>query len=196
MQRAIDISGQRFERLVAVEQVGSGRKEAYWRCKCDCGSETVTRGSKLRAGLTSSCGCVSAEKLSQANRKHGLHSHPIASIWYGIKARCLSPSNPAYKNYGGRGIQVCDRWLDLKNFIDDMYPAFQLGMTLDRINNDGNYEPSNCRWATRKQQARNRRSTLYVQSPAGPVPLAEWAEVNGLNYGSAWWAINERRRHS
>jgi hypothetical protein len=159
--RAPDISGKRFGRLVAIARIGiDERNNALWRCQCDCGATAVIAGSNMRRGATSSCGCLRRETSSAQSRKHGLAGIPEWRIWSGMRARCSNPNNKAYKWYGARGIKVCERWCGpdgFMNFIADMGRRPSPNLSIDRIDNDGNYEPGNCRWATAKQQSQNRR---------------------------------------
>jgi len=160
-----DITGQRFGRLVVIEIAGRSKSQnVKWRCKCDCGNECIVNGSYLRGGHTQSCGCLKKEKGIIANTLHGWSQTPIGILLYCMKQRCYYPNNPGYKNYGGRGITVCDRWLGedrFENFFIDMGNPPE-GKTLDRIDNDGNYCKENCRWATRTEQCRNRRNTKLL----------------------------------
>ena len=149
----IDESGKRYGNLVVLGRWGSTpRGNIIWECQCDCGRKAYPRGSELRGGHTKSCGCVRLPRKP----KHALWGLPIYWAWHNMIQRCQNKKNPSWKNYGGRGIQVCERWSNVETFAEDMgFPT--RGLSLDRINNDGNYEPSNCRWATRKQQQNNRR---------------------------------------
>ena len=125
----------------------SKTKERYYLYKCFCGNEFRARIADINAGKYKSCGCLKI--------KHNLHNHRLYNTWYQMINRCTNPKNKSYKDYGGRGIKVCDRWNKVANFIDDMYPSFEEGLTLDRENNDLGYSPDNCRWATQNTQSQN-----------------------------------------
>lgn len=144
----------------------SKKKKRYGLYKCKCGKEFKAEMSNVKSGHTSSCGCYALIIRKLMHKKNGLSNHKLYDIWSGIIGRCKNTKNHQYKYYGGRGITVCERWLDVKNFIDDMYPSFEEGLTLDRIDVNGNYEPSNCRWSSRIVQSRNTR-VLYSHNTSG-----------------------------
>lgn len=163
MARYRDLTNKRFGRLfvVALHKV-TERKRVYWQCWCDCGKEKSIRSDGLTSGAVQSCGCLGVEVRSAATAlrsfRHGMVGSPTYRSWSQMKVRCQVPTNHKFKDYGGRGITVCDRWQSFANFLVDMGDR-PPGTSLDRINNDGNYEPGNCRWADAKTQRNNRRDS-------------------------------------
>lgn len=185
------IAGQKFGRLTLIEAtpLRAPNREILWKAVCDCGRNTVARPSVLRYGQISSCGCFRAELNSakakraadaRAQRPAASRDHPLAyKTWESMHSRCSNPKSDDFARYGGRGISVCEEWKDFYAFLRDMgdRPA---GMSIDRIDVDGNYEPGNCRWVDRKQQARNRRTNRLITHRGETHSLAEWAEIAGL----------------
>lgn len=192
-----NLQGQRFGRLTVVEFKGQDNQgNALWRCECDCGGEIVTRNRVLSQGDATSCGC----KRIESTRKHGMLKSPTYQTWRSVIYRCKYPSCRHFKNYGGRGITVCERWETFENFFEDMGIRPD-GCSLDRIDNDKGYFKENCRWASPKQQSRNRRDNQMVQTRYGMVCLKEAAELHGIKYStlqmriSYGWSIEKALNH-
>jgi hypothetical protein len=155
MDRRLNLAGQNFGKLHVIETTHKNRHGAVmWRCRCLCGAEVTTQAGHLRSGHTKSC-------RSCSSRRHGYEGTPTYWSWGHLIGRCTNEKNLAYPNYGGRGIRVCERWLQFENFLEDMGEKPSPKHSVDRINNDGNYEPRNCRWATQKQQCRNMRKNKW-----------------------------------
>lgn len=167
MSATIDLSGTVFGRLTVLRRSGSDENgRAAWECICVCGAIILAVGKTLRNGDIKSCGCLQKELLGQRskvlNTVHGLSEHRLYRTWHSMMTRCHSPKHRKYADYGGRGIEVCERWKTVENFIEDMYPSFVEGLTLDRTDNDKGYSPDNCRWATPKEQSANQRPRRRV----------------------------------
>lgn len=159
-----DLAGQKFGRLTALDRA-LGERGSRWRCQCDCGETSVVRGILLLNGNTRSCGCLSKESSAAVCRSratHGGRDTPEYGVWWSMRQRCDNPANKAFANYGGRGIRVCERWQSFENFRADMGMRPSDELSIDRIDNDGNYEPGNCRWATAKEQRANQRPRSAV----------------------------------
>ena len=187
MGKIKDLTGQKFGRLTVVEFAEIRKRSAYWRCKCICGSQKIVAGYHLLSGAIQSCGCLWAEVV----KKNRLHSAKVYSAWHGIKRRCFDPNNKAYKNYGGRGITMFEDWInDFQAFYDyvSKLPHFgEAGYSLDRIDNDGNYEPDNLRWATVYEQLRNRRNNRIVEYNGETMCLKDAARKSGISYNTLCW---------
>lgn len=165
--------GQRFGMLVVLEEVSGHGHGKQFVCKCDCGNTKTISKSKVIRGATKSCGCL--------KNKHGMHQTRVYQTWADMKTRCKNPSNRRYKDYGGRGIKVCARWESFENFWEDMGTTYQDGLQLDRIDNNKGYFPENCRWVTPAQNARNRRTNVFVTILGEKKCVTDWAELFGVN---------------
>jgi len=172
--------------LVALYPTGERRGgHVVWHCRCDCGDEVDARGNNLTSGRTTSCGCYNRERVAEAHTVHGMarygKQHPVYDAWTHMIQRCENPNDPAYKNYGARGITVCEEWHDAKAFIEwALAHGWQEGLSIDRIDNDKGYSPDNCRWATWKEQQRNKRNNHLITFNRKTQTLAEWAEEVGV----------------
>jgi hypothetical protein len=193
MGKFIDLKDKRFGKLLVLSLRDKNINGAItWLCLCDCGNQKIICGTSLRIGKTKSCGCVGLQKLeigrmnsvTHGHRRNG-HTSKIYYIWAGIIQRCTNQNYKYYKDYGGRGIRVCERWLKFENFYKDVGDPPEK-LTIDRINNDGDYEPSNWRWATQKDQCRNQRTNLIITYNNQGKCLSEWAEIYGIKYGTLW----------
>lgn len=181
--RRVELDGRRFGRLQVLKPGArsvSGRFR--WLCLCDCGNTTDVVGSMLTSGNTRSCGCLKHEMVAQKNTSHGLSRDlaRLSSIWSAMRQRCSNPNNKRFHNYGGRGIKVCARWDDFSKFVSDMGERPSSEFSIDRIDNNGDYEPGNCRWATAKVQANNFRRNRLVTFGGKTLSLSEWEVETGI----------------
>jgi hypothetical protein len=181
MGNSRDLTGCRFGKWVVTAMAGTSRSGSLWRVRCDCGVERVTRGTLLRGGKSMSCGCSVGTKLRAKFSTHGKTHSSTWNSWKGARYRCRAPASKDYDRYGGRGVLFCERWESFENFLADMGEK-PPGKTLDRYPDpNGNYEPSNCRWATPAEQARNRRNNTLLTFRGHTATLAEWSETLGLS---------------
>ena len=184
--RPLDISGHKFGRLTAIRDIGKApnNRGRFWLCGCDCGNANEVPAGWLRSGNTISCGCAQREAAAKSCVKrstHGLHNHRISTIHKGMHDRCVNPNNISYPYYGARGIYVCADWFNLAVFAEWAFAnGYSDDLTIDRIDNEGIYEPSNCQWSTYQEQARNRSNSTEVSMDGNTRTVAEWAEVSGI----------------
>ena len=192
----IDLTGKKFDRLTVIKLYGKDKNyHRLWLCQCNCGNTTIAHLGTLLNGHKKSCGCKPRSHITHNMSKTRFHK-----IWKGIKYRCINKNNIAYKYYGGRGIKICDRWLKFKNFRDDMYQSYlehvkQFGeknTTIERKNNNGNYELNNpCVWATKKEQGNNRKTNHLLTFNGQTLTIAQWGKKLNINSHIICSRINE-----
>lgn len=191
MKTITDITGNVYGRLTVVAFAGysdTKRPKPVWLCSCECGNTTTVTGSHLKNGNTSSCGCLRVAAATKMATKHGLKGSRAYQIWQGIKRRVNNSNDDHYHRYGGRGITMCDSWLEsFECFLNDMGEPPE-GMSIDRIDNDGNYEPDNCRWATPSEQSRNNSRNVLLTANGTTKCLVDWAN----DLGCSSYAIQKR----
>jgi len=180
--RLIDLSGLRFGRLLVLERAGiNSHNHPLWLSLCDCGNTKKAQGENLRDGVTKSCGCLSAELSKRRMTKHGLAKSPVFRAWIMMRQRCTNKSNKSYHNYGGRGIKVCKRWLNsFENFYKDVGSPPSPNHQIDRIDNDGDYTPKNCKWSTQVEQNNNRRSNHFIFACGKRGTIAQFSRLFGI----------------
>lgn len=183
----LNLSGKRFHRLLVIEQAEDyiapcGKIQTRWKCVCDCGKEKIVTTISLTSGGSKSCGCRRNELIVKYNTDHGLSYSKAYRTWARIKDRCFNPNSDSYEYYGGRGITVCERWMEFKNFFSDMGHPPTTKHTINRIDNNGNYEPGNCEWSTHSDQMRNTRVNRIFSRNGETKCAAEWAEIFGMDY--------------
>lgn len=198
MSKLIDLTGQRFERLIVLEKAKSDNcGHTRWKCKCDCGNITVVNGCDLKRQKIKSCGCLHKQItkiVAMNNKKHGKSKTRLYKIWSGVKSRCYYQKNIEYMNYGGRGIKVCNEWLNKENGFMNFYNwainnGYKENLTIDRIDNNGNYEPNNCRWITYIEQENNKRNNTLIQYKDKQYTLAQLSRKIGINSATLSWRI-------
>lgn len=182
--KAIDLSGQKFGNLTVLRIANAQNKNGrYYECLCDCGNRTIVLGQNLKRGITKSCGCLRTKHIVHMNFKHGGKKERLYGVWCAIRSRCNNPNNKEYNRYGGRGIKCCDSWKEYMSFREwAISNGYKEGLTIDRIDNDGNYCPENCRWVTRTQQMQNTSLNVLVEHNSKTQTMSEWAKELGLNY--------------
>lgn len=173
--------GTRFHRLTVIGEMQRNQRRKAYPCRCDCGKTKLIQDNNLRSGTTRSCGCLSKETRTRLSTVHGLSKNPLYSRWFSMINRCTNPKNKNYLDYGARGITVCDRWLEsFENFSTDMGELPTPKHTIERIDNDKGYSPENCRWATRTEQASNRRRNRSLTLGCVTLTLSQWSRETGL----------------
>lgn len=193
MSKLIDLTGQRFGRLVVVKRAdNSADGRARWLCKCDCGKEIVTYGSWLRNGDTKSCGCLKLDMFIKRSTKHGGRNSKLYRTWSSMLQRCNNPNDKDYSEYGGRGIKICKEWeTDFSAFQKwALANGYKEGLTIDRKDNDKGYYPENCRWTDAKTQGNNKRNCRYITYKGQRKTVAEWSEITGIPHETLLYRLN------
>lgn len=197
--RLIDLTDKRFGKLVVIRRIQNKGNQPMWECACDCGNRVVVSGGHLRSGHTRSCGCFHLQRQKEWNFKHGKVNHPLYRVWRGIIDRTTLPNNKAYHCYGGRGIAMNQKWKDdFRNFYDwALDSGYKKGLSIDRIDVNGNYEPGNCRWVTQKVNCNNKRKNVRISFNGETHTATEWSEITGVNLGTLLaryhknWSVEE-----
>jgi len=182
-----DLTNETFGRWTVIRYAGKQGKHPMWECRCQCGTKKIIHATNLTRHTSQSCGCLNSEITAQRNRDNAIHGQsgngsrgkfatPEYEAWIAMLKRCDKPSTRGYQHYGGRGIKVCKRWRSFVNFFADMGPRPSPTHSIDRINNDGDYTPRNCRWSTNREQGRNRRTNVLLTMKGVSLTVTEWAE--------------------
>ena len=182
--KRLDLAGKRFGSLTAIKRETSQNGKTMWFCACDCGNTMYVITSNLTSGRVKSCGCLKIKKLIERSTTHNQRHTKLYEVWKSIKQRCFNPNNSSFKNYGGRGISMCNIWRsDFASFFEwSMKNGYNIGLTIDRINNDGNYCPENCRWVDRHIQANNTRSNKFITINDKTDTLSNWVKFYNISY--------------
>ena len=191
--RKIDLTGRRFGRLVVIEEAGRDKfKRTMWKCRCDCGKEKIVPYAQLARGETRSCGCLARDVLVERSTVHGDSTRENPSrlyrIYSNIHTRCYTKTDPHYERWGGRGIKMCNEWKDdylaFKEWA--LSSGYKDDLTIERIDNDGDYCPENCKWITHKEQARNKRNNHFLTYKGERKCLGEWCEIYNIPRSTLW----------
>ena len=183
MARYKDIKNNRFGKLTAISFEYTKNEKSFWKCRCDCGNEKIVRADHLISGHTQSCGCITKTEHKATHITHNKSNTKLYAIWCSIKQRCFYKKSSNYKNYGGRGISICDEWKEnFKTFYDwSINNGYKEGLSIDRIDVNGNYCPENCRWATITEQANNKRNNIQIEFNGVKKTISYWAKETGLS---------------
>lgn len=191
--RCIDLTGKTFGKWMVVCRAENIGRRTFWLCECECGGKRPVQADSLSGGISTNCGCERNKKTISRNTTHGMYGRPERNVWQQMIGRCTNKNDESYKNYGGRGIKVCDKWRnDFLAFLKDMGPRPFDGAQIDRFpNNNGNYEPGNCRWTTRKNNLRNTRKNRFLEFDGKRLTVAEWSEVTGISQSAIYSRLDK-----
>ncbi len=181
MSKRLDLIGKKFGRLLVIslnEEMTKAKSKTFWNCKCECGNTKTISGHELMSGKIKSCGCFRNENNKKMHIKHNGSGTKLYKVWCSMRGRCNCVTDKKYNIYGGRGITICEEWNDFKNFNDwALANGYREGLTIDRIDVNGNYEPSNCRWVNNKVQSNNRRNNIIINIDGVEHTLMQWCEI-------------------
>ena len=191
MGKLSDLTGLKFGRLTVIQRSGTKNGHVAWLCKCDCGKTIVTIGNLLKSGKSKSCGCKKIETCGDTHRIHGKSNTRLYIAWQHMKQRCCNPKNDRYKYYGGRGISICEDWMQFEPFEQwALSNGYEDELTIDRIDVNGDYCPENCRWVTWETQQNNKRNNNIIEAFGEKRTLAEWSKISGVNRTTIQKRIN------
>ena len=192
-----DLSGCKFGRLTVIQKDAKSKGRTKWICKCDCGNVKSIQATHLKSGATSSCGCYQKERAILCNTIHGKTTTSLHNRWKAIKQRCLNSNNKRYQDYGERGINICDEWLDFRNFEKwALNNGYAENLSLDRVDNDKGYSPDNCRWTDEITQNRNRRDVVYIKDIDRKIKLKIVSEITGISFATLYDRITKQNKKS
>ena len=182
--RLDDLTGKKFGRLTVMSRAKNSKGgKARWLCRCECGNECIVHSSSLKSGNTKSCGCIRREVSHDKAVTHGMSKTPLFAVWWAMLSRCNNPNNHSYKNYGARGIKVCDEWLNPSKFFDwAAENGYSSGLTIERIDVNKGYGPDNCKWIPKDEQARNKTNNRMIEINCERKCLAQWCEEYNVDY--------------
>lgn len=196
--RYIDLTDMKFGRLTVIERAGShvtsgGDKKTRWRCICDCGNMTYATTSDLRSGDVRSCGCLKRERDKEFSATHHESKTRLYRIWKAMRGRCNNPNNSDYEYYGGRGIRVCDEWNQSYYAFKEwaMKHGYRDGLSIDRIDVNGNYCAENCRWINHLEQCNNRTNNLFITHNGEEHTISEWARISSIKYSTLYYRFKK-----
>lgn len=191
-RKILDLVGKKYGRLTVIEYVSQNhRGKSMWKCQCDCGNTSVVLGTRLTSGHTKSCGCYSEDAIKSRVTTHGMSKTRLYNIWRGMLKRCGYEKATSYKNYGAKGIRVCEEWHDFEKFQKwAMVNGYSDDLTLDRADNRGDYTPENCRWVDMKTQLRNTSRNKFIMFRGETHCMQDWANILGMNYRTLQQRIN------
>lgn len=184
-----NLLGKKFNRLTVIEYIGVEKNHRMWRCRCECGNQLISDSARLIGGYVKSCGCINVEAQLESHFKHGMSNTRLHRIWSGIKKRCFNSNVPEYKNYGGRGIKMCDEWKDnFSSFYEwSILHGYNDKLSIDRIDVNGNYDPKNCRWVDDETQRNNKRNNRYALYKGQKMTIAQVARKIGIPSQSLYY---------